>query len=107
MRQSQIAVLEDAPSSPSPPQGSSKRGSLGGGTSIPLPASMRKERVSVHFVAFIIKHKFCCILVRNNFLFKVTFKAELFSYQFHNFFLIQVMTPKILICIFLPERCKM
>ncbi|KAL9983797.1 hypothetical protein ACROYT_G006027 [Oculina patagonica] len=44
VRQSQIAVLEDAPTSPSPSRNSSTRGSLGGGTSIPLPASMRKER---------------------------------------------------------------
>lgn len=101
MRQSQIAVLEDAPSSPSPPQGSSKCGSLGGGTSIPLPASMRKERVSVHFVAFIININCAVCLV------KLYLKLNYLVINFTIFFLIQVMTPKILICIFLPERCKM
>lgn len=44
VRQSQIAVLQDAPTSPSPQRGSSTRSSIGGGTSIPLPSSMRKEK---------------------------------------------------------------
>ncbi|CAH3122952.1 unnamed protein product [Pocillopora meandrina] len=44
VRQSQIAILQDAPTSPSPPRGSSTRSSIGGGTSIPLPSSMRKEK---------------------------------------------------------------
>ncbi|KAJ7336604.1 Dynactin subunit 1 [Desmophyllum pertusum] len=44
VRQSQITMREDAPTSPSPPRSSGARGSLGGGSSIPLPPSMRKER---------------------------------------------------------------
>lgn len=51
MRQSQIAVVEDEPASPTPPRGSAARSSLGGGSSIPMPSSMKKERVTIviHF----------------------------------------------------------
>lgn len=44
VRQSQITVLEDVPSSPTPSRGSAVRSSIGGGSSIPLPPSMKKER---------------------------------------------------------------
>lgn len=44
VRQSQIAVLEDVPSSPMAPRGSASRSSLGGGSSIPMPSSMKKEK---------------------------------------------------------------
>lgn len=44
VRQSQITVLEDVPASPTPQRGSAPRSSIGGGSSIPLPSSMKKER---------------------------------------------------------------
>ena len=51
MRQSQITVLEDVPASPTPQRGSAPRSSIGGGSSIPLPSSMKKERVSFSFMS--------------------------------------------------------
>ena len=46
MRQSQISVVEDVSSLPTPSRGSASRSSLGGLSSIPMPASMKKEKVT-------------------------------------------------------------
>lgn len=44
VRQSQISVVEDVSSLPTPSRGSASRSSLGGLSSIPMPASMKKEK---------------------------------------------------------------
>ncbi|XP_068742547.1 dynactin subunit 1-like [Montipora capricornis] len=44
VRQSQISVVEDVSSLPTPSRGSTSRSSLGGLSSIPMPASMKKEK---------------------------------------------------------------
>lgn len=44
VRQSQIAVIEDMPSLPTPSRGSAARSSIGGGSSIPLVSSLKKEK---------------------------------------------------------------
>ena len=48
MRQSQIAVIEDTPSLPTPSRGSASRSSIGGASSIPLVSSLKKEKVDFH-----------------------------------------------------------
>lgn len=45
VRQSQIAVIEDTPSLPTPSRGSAARSSIGGASSIPLVSSLKKEKV--------------------------------------------------------------
>ncbi|XP_015750624.1 PREDICTED: dynactin subunit 1-like [Acropora digitifera] len=44
VRQSQIAVIEDTPSLPTPSRGSAGRSSIGGASSIPLVSSLKKEK---------------------------------------------------------------
>ncbi|KAK2572218.1 Dynactin subunit 1 [Acropora cervicornis] len=44
VRQSQIAVIEDTPSLPTPSRGSASRSSIGGASSIPLVSSLKKEK---------------------------------------------------------------
>ena len=50
VRQSQIAVIEDTSSLPTPSRGSASRSSIGGASSIPLVSSLKKEKVMLIFI---------------------------------------------------------